>query len=139
MPLQVIQVEQTTSTAPEVIFARMIDGAQWPEMSPLETFELERPGADEPEGIGAIRVFRTGPITMREEIVERVQDRRLAYIALSGLPMKDYRAQIDLVPAGDGTTLHWRSSFTPRIPGTGWLFRILVTRTVKPLVAGLIA
>lgn len=139
MVLQVISVQATTSTPPEVIFARLVDGAQWPTFSPLESFELEKPGDDEPEGVGAIRVFHTGPISSREQIVERVQDRRLAYVLLSGLPIKDYRAQVDLVPAGEGTTLHWRSSFTPKYPGTGWIFRIMVSRTIRPLVAGLIA
>ncbi|MCW3013537.1 MAG: hypothetical protein JWO02_629 [Solirubrobacterales bacterium] len=139
MPVQTIVLEQTTSVPPEVVFARLVDGAQWPTFSPLGSFELERPGESEPEGVGAIRVFRTGTIASREEIVERVQDRRLAYVLLSGLPIRDYRAQVDLVPAGAGTTLHWRSSFTPKFPGTGWIFRIMIRRTLTPLVDGLTA
>jgi hypothetical protein len=132
-----IKVDATTTMPPEAVFARVVDGRQWPERSPLGSFELERPGDDEPEGVGAIRVFRTGPFTSRELIVERVQDRRFAYTLLSGLPIRDYRAQVDLVPAGTGTELHWRSSFEPKYPGTGPILRLMIKRTIEPLVEGL--
>jgi hypothetical protein len=139
MAHELITVKRATTAAPETVFARLVDGARWPQISPLGSFELERPGSPEPEGIGAIRVFRTGPFTSREEIVERVQDRRLAYVLLSGLPVRDYRAQIDLVPVGAGTELTWRSSFEPKFPGTGPVLRLMIKWTIEPLVQGLTA
>ncbi len=139
MAIRVITVQRTTATPPAEVFARVVDGARWPTFSPLESFELERPGPDEPEGVGAIRVFRTGPFTSREEVVERVQDRRFAYVLLSGLPIRGYRAQVDLVPSDDGTTLRWRSSFEVKIPGTGPILELMIKRTIQPLVDGLTA
>lgn len=40
---------------------------------------------------------------------------------LGGMPIRDYRAEIDLEPEGDGTTLRWRSTFSPIVPGIGWI------------------
>ena len=38
------------------------DGATWPVWGKLDSFELERPGASEPEGLGAVRIFRQGKV-----------------------------------------------------------------------------
>ncbi|MFL6241439.1 MAG: SRPBCC family protein, partial [Acidimicrobiia bacterium] len=83
--------------------------------------ELERAGDPPPEGVGAIRVFRRGKTTGRDQIVEIVPGRRFAYVSLSGLPVRDYRAHIDLEPDGAGTTIRWQASFAPKVVGTGWL------------------
>jgi hypothetical protein len=99
----------------------LADGASWPDWSPFESFELERPGDPPPEGVGAIRVFRKEGTTGRDQIVELVPGRRLGYVSLSGPPVRDYRAEIDLEGTGEGTAIKWRASFHPRIVGTGWL------------------
>ena len=101
MPSQDIRVSATTPASPETVYALLRDGASWPEWSPLGSFELERPAGDEPEGVGAIRIFRTGRVTSREQIVA------------------------------------WHSSFDPKVPGTGWLYRHQLRRFIKRLVDGL--
>jgi hypothetical protein len=50
----------TTPAAPGVVYELLRDGATWPQWSSIESFELERAGEGEPEGLGAIRIFRTG-------------------------------------------------------------------------------
>ncbi|MFB9909182.1 SRPBCC family protein [Allokutzneria oryzae] len=132
-----IEVEQRTSAAPAVVYALLRDGASWPEWSPLGSFELERPGETEREGAGAIRVFRTWPVRSRERIVELVPDRRFAYVLLSGLPIRDYRAQVELRPDGDGTVIHWRSTFGARVPLMGRLTHAFLDRFIRRVVAGL--
>ena len=91
----------------------------------------------EPEGIGAVRVFRSGKVTGRDTIVELVQDRRLAYTHVSSLPIKNYRADVDLTPTVDGTEIRWVSAFNPKIPGTGRLMRKGLDGFVDGLVNGL--
>ncbi len=141
MAQQEILIRRTTSVPPEVVWARIVDGAQWPAMSTLETFTLEREG--EPrrtgEGVGAVRAFKSGRIVTREEVVEREEQRRFAYVLLDGMPIRRYRAEIDLEPEGDGSALRWRSTFSPIVPGTGWVFRVGIERTIASLVAGLTA
>ncbi|MEQ4305156.1 SRPBCC family protein [Plantactinospora sp. B6F1] len=132
-----IDVRVHTTAGPAVVYALLVDGAGWPTWSPLGSFELERPGADEPEGVGAIRVFRTGRVTSRERVVERVPDRRFSYELLSGLPLRDYRADVDLTPERGGTSIRWHSTFSARVPGTGWLYRLALGRFIGKVAAGL--
>jgi hypothetical protein len=139
MPSQDIRVNITAEAPADVVYGLLRDGASWPQFSPLGSFELERPGESEREGIGAIRVFRTGRVTSREEIVELEPDRRLSYVLLSGLAIRGYRAVIELVPSGEATEIRWHSSFDPKVPGTGWLYRLQLKRFIERLVRGLAA
>jgi hypothetical protein len=139
MARQHIDVRVRTTADPDRVYELLVDGAGWPVWSPLGSFELERPGDDEPEGVGAIRVFRTGRVTSRERVVERVPGRRFSYELVSGLPLRGYRANIDLTPDGDGTIIRWHSSFTARIPGTGWFYRRVLDSFLRRCAEGLAA
>ena len=134
-----IEATQHSEAAPASLFALLIDGQTWPRWSPIEAFELERPGDPPPEGVGAIRVFRRGRTTGRDEIVEVVPARRLSYRSLSGLPVRDYRAHVDLEPDGDGTAIRWEASFAPKLPGTGRLLERGLRRFICECAAGLAA
>ena len=79
----------------------LADGTTWPNWAPIESFELERAGDPPPEGVGAIRVFKRGRVTGRDEIVEIVPGQRLGYVSISGLAIKDYRATVDVEDAAD--------------------------------------
>jgi hypothetical protein len=81
-----IDVSAHSEAASEVVFGLLADGTSWPDWSPIESFELERPGDPPPEGVGAIRVFRKDGTTGRDQIVELVPGRRLSYVSLSGPP-----------------------------------------------------
>ncbi|HEY2636983.1 MAG TPA: SRPBCC family protein, partial [Solirubrobacteraceae bacterium] len=139
--VQDINRSTTTAADPATVYALLRDGATWPTWSPLGSFELERPAPDgEPEGVGAVRIFRTGRVTSRERIVELVPERRLSYILLSGLPLRGYRADVDIIPQDDGTTkIRWHSTFAPKVPGTGWLYRLTLGRFIGRVVDGLAA
>ncbi len=127
----------TTQADADAVYALLSDSSTWPEWTPIDSFELERPGTDEPQGVGAIRVFRTGRYTMREEIVELVPARRFSYSLLSGLPVRDYRADIDLEPTTGGTTIRWHTTFDSRLPGLGWLIRRRLDGVTERFVDGL--
>jgi uncharacterized protein YndB with AHSA1/START domain len=137
MRRQLIDITATTSAPPAAVFALLADGASWLDWSPIDSFESENPGADRPEGIGAVRVFRNGRVVGRDTIVELVTDRRLGYTNDSSLPVKDYRATVDLEPDGSGTRIRWRASFTPTVPGTGALLRRALGRFLRQCAEGL--
>jgi Polyketide cyclase / dehydrase and lipid transport len=132
-----IDVTAHSRAAPSAVFALLVDGSTWPRWSPIESFELERPGDPPPEGPGAIRRFRRGRTTGRDQVVEVAPDRRFGYVSLSGVPVRDYRAHVDLQPAGDGTAIGWHASFAPKVPGTGWLLQRGLTRFLADCVRGL--
>jgi Polyketide cyclase / dehydrase and lipid transport len=132
-----IDVSARSQAPPEVVFRLLADGSTWPVWSPIESFELERAGDPPPEGPGAIRVFRRGRTTGRDQIVEVVPGRRLGYVSLSGVPVRDYQAAIDLEPVGEGTAIRWQASFSPKIVGTGWLLERGLRRFLERCALGL--
>src|SRR3954451_6196908 len=99
MGRQRIEHRATTSAPPATVYALLRDGASWPTWGPLDSFELERQGRDAPEGLGAVRQFRSGRVVGHDEIVELVPDPRFSYRHTSTLPIRDYRADVDLEPA----------------------------------------
>jgi uncharacterized protein YndB with AHSA1/START domain len=137
MRRQTIDITTTTAAAPAAVYALLADGSSWPAWSPIDSFELEREGADAPEGVGAVRVFRNGRVEGRDTIVELVADRRLAYTHVSRLPVKDYRGSVDLEPDGSGTRIRWQASFAPTVPGTGPLLRRALGRFLRQCAEGL--
>jgi hypothetical protein len=138
MGRQEISERAHSSAPPAVVYALLRDGATWPTWSPIGSFELRQEGRDGGESLDAIRVFRTGRTTSVERIAELVPDRRFAYELLSGLPIRGYRADVDLTPAPDGgTDVHWHSSFTAKVPGTGWLIRRSLGVFIRRCVEGL--
>lgn len=134
-----IDVRVPTTARSGTVYALLRDGTTWPTWSPIDSFELAEPAADEPEGVGAVRIFRTGRSTSVERIVELVPDRRLGYVLEHGLPISDYRADVDLETEGDTTTIHWHSSFRAKVPGTGWLYRRALSRFIQRCAEGLAA
>jgi Polyketide cyclase / dehydrase and lipid transport len=118
-----VDVRARSSAPPATVYALLADGASWPRWSPMLAFELERPGDSGGESVGAVRVFRSRWATSREQLVELRSGHRLSYTLLSGLPLRDYRADVDLEPDDGGTHIRWRSTFDARVPGTGWLYR----------------
>jgi Polyketide cyclase / dehydrase and lipid transport len=139
MGRQVIEHEVTTTADPAAVFGLLADGSTWPEWSPIDSFELVTPGDGTPEGVGAIRVFHTGKIHSRERVVTAKPNQIFSYELISGLAVRDYKAVVTLLPAGNGTAIKWRSTFRAKVPGTGWIYQrqlgLFIGRTVNGLVA----
>jgi hypothetical protein len=84
----------------------------WPAWAPmLRNASLEREGAPERDGKGAIRVFGTAGVNSREEVIAFERPRRFGYRMLSGLPVVGYQANVTLEPDADGTRITWASSW----------------------------
>ena len=137
MGVKDIDEREWSAATPETVYALLADGATWPEWSGIDSFELRQEGDTGGESLNAVRVFRTGRVTSIERLVELVPARRLSYILLSGLPLRDYRADIDLLPGDGGTLIRWHSTFVARRPGTGWLYRQALGKFIRRTVRGL--
>jgi len=136
--LREIHIRALTAADPEAVYRLLTDGSTWPQWSPIETFELEQPGVPPPEGVGAIRMFRRGRTTGRDQIVQLVPNRSLTYTSSSTLPVRNYVGVVDLegVPGG-GTAIHWHSSFVPKLRGTGWILQRGLARFLEQCTHGL--
>ena len=137
MGRQRIEHHATSTADPATVYALLRDGAGWPTWGPIDSFELERPGTQEPEGLGAVRLFRAGRVTGHDEIVELIPDRRFSYAHTSNLPIRNYRGTVDLEPISHGTAIRWVSAFDPKVPGTGWLLRRALDGFIAKLTNGL--
>jgi uncharacterized protein YndB with AHSA1/START domain len=136
MTMQEIDVRATTPADPAAVWRLLGDSSTWPSWTPIEAYAPERAGGE--RGVGEIRSFTTGRVTVREEIVERDPGRRLTYTLLSGLALRDYRAEIDLTPVPGGTAIRWHTTFTPKVPGAGWIYRRALDRITREFVDGLV-
>jgi hypothetical protein len=79
-------------------------------------------------------------MTGRERVVALTSDRQLSYAYLRGILrpyIRDYLAVVDLDDDGDGTSIHWHSTFSPRFPGSGWLPQRSLTGFLQRCADGL--
>ena len=135
-----IHIRTLTPADPEAVYRLLTDGSSWPRWSPIESFELEQPGVPPSEGVGAIRVFRLGRTTGRDQILELVPNRSISYASLSGLPIRSYVGVVDLEAApGGGAAIHWHSSFFPKVRGSGWIVERGIRRFLERCTYGLAA
>jgi polyketide cyclase/dehydrase/lipid transport protein len=139
MGRQRIEHRATTTADPATVYALLRDGAGWLSWSPLDSFELERMGETEPEGVGAVRKLRSGRVTGLDTIVELVPDRRFSYTNESSLPVRNYRGDVDLEPVAGRTEIRWVAQFDPKFPGTGGLVRRALDGFIAKLAEGLAA
>ena len=137
MALQVIEETVTTGADPASVYGLLADGSTWPDWSPLGAFELLEPGAGTPEGLGAVRLFTTGRHKSRERVVTCQPGAVFAYELEAGLPLREYRAVVTLTATAQGTAINWRSTFRPKVPGTGWLYRRELGKFIRRTVEGL--
>lgn len=141
MASQSFEVLATSAAPPERIFEVLADRTRWHEWAGpmIRRSTWERTGEPEPGGVGAIGRLGSSRFFSREEIVEYDRPRHLAYVMLSGQPVRDYRADVDLSPADAGTAIAWRATFEPKVPGTGPLLRLYLRTLVASFAKRLAA
>jgi uncharacterized protein YndB with AHSA1/START domain len=140
MSKKTIDVTVESAADPAAVYALLRAGETWPTWSPITSYELVEP-APGPDGVGEIRIFHTkqvlGTVHSREEVVEVIPDRRVSYTLVHGMPLRNYRADVDLTPTATGTSIRWHSTFDPGVPGTGWFYRAVLSAFIARCAKGL--
>ena len=140
MASDLISVSATahSTASAEAVFAALRSGETWPAWSAIKKFALESPGADGAEGVGAIRLWNSGLMATREQVVELQAPTKFAYTLLSSklVAVRDYRADVDVTPTDTGCTVVWSAVFRPKIPGTGWFWRLALSKLSASLAKG---
>jgi uncharacterized protein YndB with AHSA1/START domain len=132
-----IGVRRVVPAPPAAVFAALLDRSTWPAWSGHTAFEPVRPGVAGPFDVGSVGLLRSGRHrVVREEIVEVVPDRRIAYTLLAGLPLRSYRAGFDLTPVPGGAEVDWQASFDAP-PGSGWVYVAALRRFTRRMLDGL--
>jgi len=135
-------VSTHTNAACATVYELLVDGASWPTWIDLDSMTLEREGKDGGETIGAIRQFRFRragiKFATRERVAELIPGRRFGYTLVSGLPLRNYRATVDLTPTPNGgTDIRWSGAWSTALPGTGPLTQFILTRLYRQFSHGL--
>ena len=130
----VYRVEAVSSAPVDVVWPLLGRASRWREWSVLTRSELERDGAPDPDGVGAVRRFSAYGVGSREEVVAWDPPHHLAYRILSGFPVRNYRSDVTLEPAGTGTRIEWAGSFDPQVPGTGRLIEAVLAQLMRKFV-----
>jgi Polyketide cyclase / dehydrase and lipid transport len=126
-----IEVFARSTGDPDVVWGLLVNAIAWGQWARVRPALREREGLPAPDGVGSIRRLGPGPFAAREEVVAFEPTEHFAYTLLSGLPVREYRADVHLSADGDGTLITWRARVVPKIPGTGaafaWFFRRMLT------------
>jgi hypothetical protein len=135
--VQRISVYATTSTPADVLYGLLKDPVSWTKWSPMDESGPAEPADDDPNGVGSTRAFRNGRVRGIDRVVELIPGRRFSYVHLHGLPLRDYRGDVDLEPVAEGTRIHWHVQFRPKLPGTGWFWRLGLRKFLQQMADGL--
>jgi uncharacterized protein YndB with AHSA1/START domain len=135
--MQAISVEARSNAAPDRVWELLADAASWARWAPFDEAELESEGAPKPEGIGALRRFRHGRRVTRERVVTFEPPSRFSYELVSGLPIRDYRADVTLAADNGGTLISWESRFRGKFPVPAALVKPTLERFVRDTAEGL--
>lgn len=120
-----LDAQAVSAAPPDRVWALLADVRTWPDWADFDEAEVESGS-----GLGEVRVFRRGRTRTRERVTVFEPPRVLGYDLLSGLPIRDYHADVTLTPQEGGTHIRWHSIFRAKVPGTGWLVRSALQRFV---------
>ena len=138
--MQTVSSSTPIAAPQEVAWEVMTDHQLYARWTPSSRVDLEIEGSPDRNGVGAIRVFQSGPISTREEITAFDPPHRMAYRVLKvPLPMRNCRSELVLVADEDGNScqLHWDSWFETVIPLTGGVLRQMMSSAVAKMAAGI--
>jgi uncharacterized protein YndB with AHSA1/START domain len=104
------------STPLEEVWAAVADHQRMAQWGPGMAVRMERIGDPDANGVGAVRAIKDPFGTIREEITEFQPGRLLAYRALSGVPVPNWRGRVELVEHQGRTVIRWQVETSARVP-----------------------
>jgi uncharacterized protein YndB with AHSA1/START domain len=115
----------------------LVDHENMPSWFPAREVVRRCPGESHPNGVGARRVVRISGLAIEEIVTAFKPPEHLEYSVTEGAPFLDHTADVILMRDGEGTRVRWSVRLRPLIPGTGWLVKSNLTRTLERGLAGL--
>ena len=110
---------QTTVAVPiDTVWDALSDHVGISEWAPGLSVTMDKVGADDPNGVGAVRrIAAAGPAPdIVEEVLAFEPPHRLSYKALAGVPFPGYAGEVRLTEAGAGTHITYTLASTAGFP-----------------------
>ena len=123
-----------TKASADQVWSLLADVTTWSQWGPWDATTLLEPGSDNPAGVGAVRSINRGRVVSIEEVTDFKPGRRLAYKLRSGLPLRNYRAEVLLRSVDDGTEITWHSAFDGAPGGMARLAQLAFARFLRTIV-----
>ena len=139
MGRQQAHVQARTNADPHVVWELLADVRTWPDWSGFDEAEYAAPMVPDLHGVGAVRLLRAGRLRARDTVLVFEPPTRLSYSYIGSLPVTDHRADVTLVRQGGGTLITWRATFTPKLPLTGGLLRVVMRKVLRDVSSALAA
>jgi len=116
-----IQIEEIVDLDIGMVFERLTDHANYDRFPGISHSELLRPGRPNPNGVGASRKIKAGPITFIEDIVGYDPPNLLEYRVIKSSPIRiDHKLGIvKLSKQRNRTKVNWVSEFEIPLPIIG--------------------
>ena len=128
------ELERRIAAPVQTVWDVLTDHRGYARWAGVDSAVLDRQGKDDPNGVGAVRHLRKGPISIREEIVASEAPKGFSYKVVSGPPVRDYLAVVTLTSEGASTHVHWTVRFEPKIPLTGMVILPIVRKVIADLL-----
>lgn len=106
-----VEAEGTAKASPETVWALLANASSYAEWGPWNG-SGDRELAGKASGdAGTIRWMRYGNTTTVEKVLESEAGRRMVYTVVSGIPVRNYRAEVTLTPTAAGTHIRWAAEW----------------------------
>jgi uncharacterized protein YndB with AHSA1/START domain len=115
-PLRV-EAEGTTRASAATVWHLVSDATTYPQWGPWSDGGYNRPGDPARDGAGAVRWFRYGRTKTVEEVLAAEAGKRLTYIVIGGIPVRNYLGEVTLSPVAGGTHIRWSAGWDRTIGG----------------------
>lgn len=132
-------ISRPIAASPNTVFDVVTDHRRYPDYTPIRKVVLEREGAPEADGVGAIRALHVVGPPQREEVVDFERPSRFTYKLLSGLPVRDHVGTVTISGNGNGSLLRYEIDTTPTVPLAGFAVVGTLKVAVGRLMAGVAA
>lgn len=104
--------------------------------SPVPSWPIEiiNQGDESNLKIGCERLVKEGNKTYHERLLSVNPPYSFTYEMLSGAPLKSYLGKVMLQPEGDTTHVTWSADIEPKIPGTGWIVKLVLKKSFNRFI-----
>jgi uncharacterized protein YndB with AHSA1/START domain len=120
--MRTVHVTRTIPAPAERVFDLLADHGNYDRFRGIRAADLIREGEPPPNGVGAVRKVRIGPLRFEEETTAYERPSRLEYLIVKvNTPFEHRGGRIEVSESDDGSLVDWTSSFRIPVPAIGGL------------------
>jgi uncharacterized protein YndB with AHSA1/START domain len=110
-----VEAEAVSQAAPEAVWPLVADADRYSQWGPWQASGYLSNG--DGAGVDAVRWMQLGHTRTVERVLAADRPGRLVYTVIKGIPVRNYRAEVTLTQAGDGTRIRWVASWDRTLRG----------------------